>query len=326
MEYKNVIGIDVSKLTLDLCLLTYDGECAFYQCINNGREIIALLDTVFCSHDLTKEHTLLCAEYTGHYGNQLTEAALLNGYQLWLENPAQIKNSQGVQRGKDDRKDAERIACYAKRFADRVILLQPISPVYTLLAYLCAERDLLLTDAAKYKAQLKDENSFIEKELFKAKQKRYKNVIKHLEKAIKEIETEIDQTISNNACCFVQYDLLVSIDGIGRQVAVHTIIETKGFTRFKDARKFACHAGVAPFKYWSGSSIRSAHKVSHRANKNLKRLLHMAALSAIRMKGEMQTYYNRKVAEGKNKMTVINAVRAKLIARMFAIVKRNQNY
>lgn len=151
-------------------------------------------------------------------------------------------------------------------------------------------------------------------------------MIKHLEKAIEEIEKEIDQTISNNACCKAQYDLLVSIDGIGRQVAVHTIIETKGFTRFKDARKFACHAGVAPFKYWSGSSIRSAHKVSHRANKNLKRLLHMAALSAIRMKGELQTYYNRKVAEGKNKMTVINAVRAKLIARMFAIVKRNQHY
>ena len=52
----------------------------------------------------------------------------------------------------------------------------------------------------------------------------------------------------------------------------------------------------------------------------------MAALSAIRMKGELQIYYKRKVAEGKNKMAVINAVRAKLIARMFAIVKRNQSY
>lgn len=114
MEYKNVIGIDVSKLTLDLCLLTYEGECEFYQCANNGKEIISLLNTVFSSHDLTKEHTLLCAEYTGHYGNRLTEVALLNDYQFWLENPAQIKNSQGVQRGKDDRKDAERIACYAK--------------------------------------------------------------------------------------------------------------------------------------------------------------------------------------------------------------------
>ena len=269
---------------------------------------------------------MLCAENTGHYGNRLTETVILKGYHFWLENPAQIKNSQGVQRGKDDRKDAERIACYARRFADRVILLQPSEPIYTRLSYLCAERELLLTDAAKYKAQLKDEPNFIKQDLFKAKQRRYKGLIRQLEKAIKEIEAEIDDAINSDAGCKAQYHLLTSIDGIGRQVAVYTIIETKGFTRFKEARKFACHAGVAPFKYWSGSSIRSAHKVSHRANKKLKQLLHMAALSAIRMKGELQTYYKRKVAEGKNKMAVINAVRAKLIARMFAIVKRNQNY
>jgi transposase len=326
MEIKNVIGIDVSKLTLDLCLLTRDGECEFYQCANDAKEIIGLFNNLFSSHNLSKEETLLCAEYTGHYGNRLTEAVLLKGYSFWLENPAQIKNSQGVQRGKDDRKDAERIACYARRFADKAVLLQPAAPIYTHLAYLCAERNLLLVDAAKYKAQLKDESSFIHKDLFKAKQRRYKSVIRQLEKAIEEIETEIDQTINNDACCKAQFDLLTSIDGIGRQVAVHTLIETKGFTRFKDARKFACHAGVAPFKYWSGSSIRSAHKVSHRANKKLKQLLHMAALSVIRMKGELQDYYKRKVAEGKNKMTVINAVRAKLIARMFAVISRNQNY
>jgi transposase len=57
---------------------------------------------------------------------------------------------------------------------------------------------------------------------------------------------------------------------------------------------------------------------------DLKKLYHMAALSAIKMKGEFKDYFDRKVAEGKNKMTVINAVRAKLINRIFALIRDNR--
>ncbi|WP_029038028.1 transposase, partial [Salinimicrobium xinjiangense] len=91
-------------------------------------------------------------------------------------------------------------------------------------------------------------------------------------------------------------------------------------------RKFACHIGVAPFSFHSGTSQRSKNKVSHRANKKLKTLFHMAALSAIKMKGELRDYFERKIAEGKNKMTVVNAVRAKLINRIFALIRENRQY
>jgi hypothetical protein len=42
--------------------------------------------------------------------------------------------------------------------------------------------------------------------------------------------------------------------------------------------------------------------------------------------GELREYYLRKVAEGKNKMSVLNAIRAKLILRMFAVIKSNKKY
>jgi transposase len=48
----------------------------------------------------------------------------------------------------------------------------------------------------------------------------------------------------------------------------------------------------------------------------------MAALSAILCNKDLKIYYERKVAEGKNKMAVINAVRNKLIHRIFACVDR----
>jgi hypothetical protein len=53
----------------------------------------------------------------------------------------------------------------------------------------------------------------------------------------------------------------------------------------------------------------------------------MAALIvSTRMKGELHDYYERKVAEGKNKMLILNAVRAKLVYRMFAVIKNDVPY
>jgi hypothetical protein len=53
----------------------------------------------------------------------------------------------------------------------------------------------------------------------------------------------------------------------------------------------------------------------------------MAALSvATRMKGELHEYFIRKVTQGKNKMSVLNAVRVKLIYRMFAVIRNEQLY
>ena len=326
MDFKTFIGVDVSKRTLDLCLLTELGSRSFYHCSNTFDAIADVLVSICSEHSLDKKHILLCAEHTSYYTSHLQQVCIATAYNLWLENPAQIKCSQGMQRGKDDKQDAGRIATYAQRFVDKAVVQQASKAIYQQLTYLSTERELLLTDAAKYKAQLKDEADFIDPKLFKAKKKRTQRLVKELEASLSAIEREITDLIDNDPECKQQYQLLTSIDGIGKQVALHTIIETKGFTRFNDARKFACHAGVAPFKYFSGTSVRSANKVSHRANKKLKKLLHMAALSVIRMRNELRDYYDRKVAEGKNKMSVINAIRAKLIARMFAVINNNAPY
>jgi hypothetical protein len=66
--------------------------------------------------------------------------------------------------------------------------------------------------------------------------------------------------------------------------------------------------------------------VSHRAHKDLKVALHLAAMAAIRTPGELQDFYARKVADGKNKMATLNAIRNKLIHRVFAVVRDNTMY
>ncbi|MBK7298191.1 MAG: IS110 family transposase [Flavobacteriales bacterium] len=71
-----------------------------------------------------------------------------------------------------------------------------------------------------------------------------------------------------------QYNLLLTIPGVGPQLASYSIALTDGFHRFTNPRELACHAGVAPFERSSGSSIRGRTQVSHQANKILKTMLH----------------------------------------------------
>lgn len=323
MKFKSFIGVDVSKLTLDLCLITEDGEIKNFKIDNSLKQLKIFFNSI--SSSITIQETLVCGEFTGHYSNILQSFCLQNDIALWLESGAEIKLRSGVQRGKSDKVDAERIADYCLRYADKARLQTLEDDAIAESKFLLSERELYIRERAKYKAQLKDLGNFIEKKSFKNRSRRLKKHVLRLSKSIAEIDLEIKELFKVEKLA-EQKKILKSIDGVGEQVAINTIIATGGFTKFKNGRKFACHVGVAPFSFHSGTSQRSRNKVSHRANKKLKTLFHMAALSAIKMKGELRDYFERKVAEGKNKMTVVNAVRAKIINRIFALIRENKKY
>ena len=122
------------------------------------------------------------------------------------------------------------------------------------------------------------------------------------------------------------YELTQSIPGIEPQTATYLLIVTKGFTYFENARQLACYAGVAPFPYQSGSSIKDRNKVSYLADKKLKSLLNMCVLNSKKYDHQMKTYFDNKVKEGKNKMLILNNIRNKLLHRVFAVIKRQQPY
>ncbi|KAA6317223.1 hypothetical protein EZS27_032588, partial [termite gut metagenome] len=322
-------GIDVSKEKLDFCFQR-TGAKILKECMveNTTCTIKSSLKKGLKEFSLTKPDVLLCAEYTGQYTYPLCCACEELGIGLWLENPAEIKQRSGVQRGKNDRLDARRIAAYALRFQDKARLFKLPGQNMASLKQLLSERDMYVSDKCKYQRQLTDQKRFMSKENYASKSKRLKRQIKDLDLSIAEIEQEIERLIQNDATLAHQHELLCSIDGLGKKVAVKMIVETNAFKDFKHARQFCSHAGVAPFRYDSGTSIRSKNKVSHRADKSIKALLHLAALSVATRKkdGELREYYTRKVAEGKNKMSLLNAVRAKLVLRMFAVIKRNKVY
>lgn len=120
--------------------------------------------------------------------------------------------------------------------------------------------------------------------------------------------------------------LVTSVEGVGIVTCCELLVRTNEFTAFSNAKKIACTAGVAPYEHTSGTSIRGKTRVSHKAHKGLKTLLHLCALASISMEGQMRKYFDRKVAEGKPKMLVINAIRNKLLHRIFAVVRDDVMY
>lgn len=84
--------------------------------------------------------------------------------------------------------------------------------------------------------------------------------------------------------------------------------------------------GAVPFEQQSGTNLKTKPRVSKKADYELKTVLQLAAMRAVRMENDLQRYYFRKVEEGKNKMSVLNVVRNKLIHIAMTLVKNKAFY
>ena len=274
------------------------------------------------------DEVLICAEYTGRYIYPLTIACQELDLFLWLDDPTRIKNSMGLTRGKNDAIDATRIAEYAFRYSDKAVRYAIQDATLVSMKNLLSDREFLLTDKKRYQAQLSDQKRYMAPGDFKHKNSRWEKVIKSINEQIAAIDAEIEALIAADPVLTRQKELLVSIDGVGDRIAINMIAITGGFTRFQNARQFCSFAGLAPYKYDSGTSVRSKAKISKRSNQTMKALLHMSAVNVVyKMRGgEYKEYFERKTKEGKHVMCVLNVIRAKLVHRMFSVIRRETEY
>lgn len=191
---------------------------------------------------------------------------------------------------------------------------------------LLALRERMVKMKVQLQVPIDESTEFIDPAIVKETIKNCKKSILALEDDIEAIDKRIQEFVKSDELLQQQYRIVTSIPGIGKITALNVIVLTGGFSRINDSKKFACFAGVAPFEHSSGTSVRGRTRVSRMANMTLKRLLHLAAMSAIQYCDELKAFYKRKIEAGKNKMSVINAVRNKLISRIFSCIKHNRLY
>lgn len=320
-ENQLFVGVDVSKSTLDICLLNAQ-ESKHLQIKNEAQAI-----NTFCQRLLEPVKTVIIGlENTGRYGMLLLDVLAGFNFTVYVLNPLHLSKSQGLSRLKTDKADAYKIARFTMRNYQDLQPWKPRLKAVDELAVLLAERRSLVKNLKQIKTKLKELQTCKTLACYKHLEVTNKEAQAFTTKQIKGVERQIRLLIQANEEMLHHLELLKTVRGVGEILAWYMLLKTNNFTTVVDPRKFACHSGVVPFDKSSGTSIKQKPRVSVYADKEMKKLLHLAAISIIRIEGELKEYYIRKVAEGKSKMKVINALRNKIIHRAFAVIRDNRPY
>lgn len=331
---KVVIGIDVSKKKLDVSVIVSPNEscfgiptyCGEFPNTNGGCTKI-VNEVKKMAKGIPQEEWLFCVETTGGYSRCVCDTMHKKGLCIWRESALQIKWSKGVIREKNDKADSKMIADYAMRNQDKCVPYVPDSPEVCNLKALFRYRMSLVKERRSKilrMKELKDTMPDCEQKKFMIKD--MGNAIDYLTKSIKECQKKIMEIIDKDRDLKVSYTHITSIKGIGMLNAVAFIIHTNNFTTSKDARKFGCYCGVAPFRSQSGTSINHSVKVNHLSNIQMKALLTCAAVSAARTNPEIRSYYQRLIKSGKCQGIAMNNVKNKLLRIMFSLIENNCDY
>jgi transposase len=322
MKESLIAGVDVSKSTLDifikpigLSVRIANSPAGFKQWFQELKKVAVTVSDV-----------MVIMEHTGQYSCRFESFLRSKSIEYCKIAALQIKRSQGIIRGKNDKIDAERIADYGWMRRDTLVADPPLPENITELRSLLSLRLKLVRDRSGYISRLKEMKASGTCTPSDYLGRMQQQIIDVFTRKIRHLEDKIKLLIRSNASIQKTCELLQSIKGVGWIISAHMVSCTDNFKRFRNARKFNCYAGLAPFKHESGSSIRGKARVSHLANKEVKALLNLAASCSIRFDWEMKAYYRKRVAEGKRKMSCLNIIRSKLVARMFAVVKRQTPY
>ena len=319
------VGIDISKLKLDVNLLNPQTFQSEYFVIDNNPKSIKDFVKLLIKRNIDLSQVLFCCENTDIYTNHLSFTLLESGLDVWVVPAIEIKRSKGISRGKNDKTDAKDIAFYSLRNIDKLRLFSVSEIDIQKLKLLYAEREKTLKSLLLLETT-QENKDFVIKEVYKEVSLINQALIKAIKKAISKIDAKIKEIIRLNETLNKQYQLIKSVPGIGEQTSLYFIISTKGFSAFKNWRQFACYSGVAPFEYRSGTSIKGRTKVNHMADKKMKSLLQMCAMTTLKYDPQLKEYYIKKKEEGKNSMLVLNNIRCKLISRVFAVINRETPY
>jgi transposase len=316
---KNFIGIDVSKLKLDVYLHNQSIHSIFKNNTEGFQEMIKWLNSM----KVSLKSMAICFEHTGVYSEDLALFLSQKKICFYMESSLQIKYSIGLQRGKNDKIDSKRIATYISKHAEQLSPTILEKSVVMELKKLLSLRSHLEKEAISIKNRIKNSAKETGSELVHKIEQELLDMFKD---KLKLIEKEIKELIKSDPNLDQIDQLIQSIRGIGPVSSWYLITTTNAFEYFDNARQYASYSGIAPFEMSSGSSIKGKTQTDRRSNRKINGVLTMAARSAAINNKEMKEYLERKLKEGKHYNSVINAIKNKLIGRVFAIVKRKSPY
>jgi len=324
MKKKWFVGIDISKKTLDIAV--YDSskinKDENHKQIGNNQAGYKQMMDWFKDKKIRTSQVVICMEHTGIYGFDIRLFLEKKQIDYSMISPLHMNRSMGFVRSKNDKIDSYRLANYCYIYRDNLTYSKLKDSTIIRLRELQTEYKRYVKQAATHKGYLTDRKEMNKQSSYS----RAENCVDFLEQQIKLVEQEMEELIKQDTDFADNYELLLSITGVGPVNAINTILHTNNFHSFDSARQYACYLGIAPFEKSSGTSLKTKARVSKAGAKQLKADLTQAAKSAVQWDAEIKSYYKRKEEQGKEHGTIMNAIKFKLVGRMFATIKRGTPY
>lgn len=308
----NIIGLDISKDTIDATLHKTNGSIHYIKFKNND-DGLKQFRLWIKGNRIRKVY--IGMEATGIYYEKAADM-LSSYYTVYVINPLKIKDygKSRFNRTKTDKADSNLIADYIKRHQDTLIPYQ-------------IPKNKALQKLINLKNQLQQQQKQIKNRLHSTEEDFIRNIhqdlIDTIQDKMEQVKIAISEQIKKQTD-YNHYRNLQTIPSIGKDTAsvLYAQLTEK---HFKTANQFVSYAGLSPAIIQSGTSVRGRGRLSRYGNRRLKSTLYMPALCAYRFNAFPKLINNLKKV-GKPKMVIIVAIMRKLAKLAYYIVKTGQPY
>lgn len=301
-HYQTYVGIDVSKARLDIAML----PCGESWSVSNDDEGISKL----ASQLKDKPEALVVLEATGGLELAAVTALATTDMSVAIINPRQARQFAKAigQAAKTDQIDAQVLA----RFGEAVKPVpRPLKDAETeALAALLARRRQVVEMLVSEKNRLNTAHKQVHKDI--------KAHVRWLEKRLKDVDTELRRWIKASPLWCVNDDILQSAPGVGQTLSFTLLAECPELGQL-NRKQAAAIVGVAPINRDSGA-YRGQRRVWG-GRRQVRNVLYMATLSAIRFNPVIKRFYIRLIDSGKKPKVAIVACMRKLLTILNAMVR-----
>jgi transposase len=313
----SILGIDISKLKFDACLILQAGKFR-HKVFPNTRAGFKQFSTWLAKQKVQRVHA--CMEATGTYAEPLALFLHEAGHMVSVVNPAKIKAyaQSHLSRTKTDKADAQLIArfCQERHPPAWHPLPQEIGDLQALVRRLESLSEMRQMEVNRLSAGVSTER--VRSSLTR--------LIDYLDQEILDTEALIDDHIDTHPTLREQKELLLSIPGIGERTAAKFLAEILDVKLYASARQLAAFAGLVPRLHESGSSVKKRARLSKTGAPRLRKALYFPAISAIRHNPQVRALSMRLKERGKCPMQIIGAAMRKLVHIAYGVLKNGERF
>jgi len=308
-----ILGIDVSKETLDVCLII-GNQCK--EAVFNNDHIGHKKLTHWLERHCGQQELHACMEATGKDAFSVAEALYTANHRVSIVNPARIKAyaTSLLTRNKTDRLDAAIIADFC-RTQSPPEWHPPREELRELQALVRLLEDLMATRQAEVNRCKSGVRSADVAHVLE-------DHIDYLDNQIKRVEQLINSLVDRDDDLARKKLLLLSIPGIGEKTA-HTILgELLYLDSFEEAKQVAAYAGLNPRQRLSGK-MKGHSSISKTGNAHLRKAMYFPAIVAKGCNPVIREFCFRMEENGLVPMAVIVAAMRKLLHIAFGVLKND---